>query len=365
MPLSYLIQKEFLQIRRNSFLPKLIVVFPIVIMCVMPWVMNMEVKNVRVDVVDLDRSTDSHRLTNRIASGKYFVLNGCPASYGEALHDVEQWKADVIVEIPRHYHRSKVEAKAPQLRVSANATNSTKGTLGMAYVSQVIQQHVQEGDPMPSGMRQQQASVSHLYNPHQDYKLFMIPSLMGILIMLMCCTLPTLNIVGEKEAGTIEAINVTPVSRLTFILAKLIPYWLIAFVVMTICFVLSWLLYGLTPAGDLGLCYLLAMLLAFVFSGLGLVVSNYNDTMQQAMFVIWFCMVTMMLMSGLFTPVRSMPHWAYLTTYINPMHYFIDTIRTVFVRGGDFRSVSHQVVALSLIALVMDGWAIVSYRKNR
>ena len=93
--------------------------------------------------------------------------------------------------------------------------------------------------------------------------------------------------------------------------------------------------------------------------------SNYNDTMQQAMFVIWFCMVTMMLMSGLFTPVRSMPHWAYLTTYINPMHYFIDAIRTVFVRGGDFGSVSHQVVALSLIALVMDGWAIASYRKNR
>src|SRR3712207_9172571 len=95
----------------------------------------------------------------------------------------------------------------------------------------------------------------------------MIPSLIAILILLMCGTLPTLNIVGEKETGTIEAINVTPVSRLTFILAKLIPYWLIAFVVMTICFLISWLLYGITPAGNIGLCYLLAMLLAFVFSG--------------------------------------------------------------------------------------------------
>ena len=192
----------------------------------------------------------------------------------------------------------------------------------------------------------------------------MIPSLMAILIMLMCGFLPALNIVGEKESGTIEAINVTPVSKADFILAKLIPYWLIALVVMTVCFVLAWVVYGITSAGNLGLVYLLAMLLAFIFSGLGLVISNYNETMQQAVFVMWFIVVCLMLLSGLFTPVRSMPHWAYLTTYVNPMHYFIDAIRTVFVRGGDFTAVAHQVLALGIIAVLMNAWAVVSYRKN-
>ena len=192
----------------------------------------------------------------------------------------------------------------------------------------------------------------------------MIPSLIAILIMLMCGFLPALNIVGEKESGTIEAINVTPVSKMNFILAKLIPYWLIALVVMSICFVLAWAVYGITTTGNLGLVYLLALLLAFIFSGLGLVISNYNETMQQAVFVMWFIAVCLMLLSGLFTPVRSMPHWVYLTTYVNPMHYFIDAIRTVFVRGGDFFSIIHQLLALAIIAVLMNVWAMVSYRKN-
>ena len=106
------------------------------------------------------------------------------------------------------------------------------------------------------------------------------------------------------------------------------------------------------------------MLLAFIFSGFGLVISNYNETMQQAMFVMWFCIMLMLLMSGLFTPVRSMPHWAYLTTYINPMHYFIDAIRTVFVRGGDLSSILPQIGALTIFAGIMDSWAIISYKKN-
>ena len=176
--------------------------------------------------------------------------------------------------------------------------------------------------------------------------------------------LPTLNIVGEKEAGTIEQINVTPVSKWSFILAKLIPYWLIALCVVTVCLLLAWLVYGLTPAGPVGLVYLLAMLLALFFSSFGLLVSNYSDTMLQAMFVMWFFVVSIMLLSGLFTPTRSMPQWAYLTTYVNPMHYFIDAIRTVFIRGGGLHEIAHQILALSAIASLMAVWAVLSYRKN-
>jgi ABC-2 type transport system permease protein len=112
------------------------------------------------------------------------------------------------------------------------------------------------------------------------------------------------------------------------------------------------------------LIYLLAMLLALFFSSLGLIISNYSDTMQQAIFVMWFFVVCLLLLSGLFTPTRSMPDWAYATTYVNPMHYFIEAIRTVFIRGGGFAAIAHQVLALAAIGLVMSGWAVVSYRKN-
>ena len=345
MTLKYLIQKEFLQIRRNAFLPRLIVMFPIVIMCVMPWVMQMEVKNIVVDVVDIDHTMESQRVVQKIAASNYFIFGGQKATYAEAVKDIEKGRADVILEI-----------RDGKYLIAANAVNGTKGAMGSAYLSQIVTSH----QPIPN----LQASILNLYNKGQDYKLFMIPALFAIVMMLMTGFLPTLNIVGEKEAGTIEQINVTPVSKWAFILAKLIPYWLIALFVITVCLLLAWLVYGITPVGPVWLIYVLAMLLALFFSSFGLIVSNYSDTMQQAMFVMWFFVVSIMLLSGLFTPTRSMPQWAYLTTYINPMHYFIDAIRTVFIRGGSLHETAHQVLALAGIGTLMGCWAVQSYKKN-
>lgn len=343
--LRHLIQKEFLQIRRNPFLPKLILLFPIVIMCIMPWVMQMEVKNIVVDVVDIDHTIESQRLVQQIAVSNYFIFGGQKASYAEAIKDIEKGKADVILEI-----------RYGKYLIAANAVNGTKGSMGSAYLSQIVTSR----QPIANS----QLSVLNLYNKHQNYKLFMIPALLAIVMMLMTGFLPTLNIVGEKETGTIEQMNVTPVSKWAFILSKLIPYWLIALFVITVCLLLAWLIYGLTPAGPLWLVYVLAMLLALFFSSFGLIVSNYSETMQQAVFVMWFFVVTIMLLSGLFTPTRSMPEWAYLTTYVNPMHYFIDAIRTVFIRGGGLREVAHQLLALLTIGLFMAAWAVQSYKKN-
>ncbi len=362
MTLAYLIRKEFLQIRRNAFLPRLIVMFPIVIMCVMPWVMQMEVKNIVVDVVDIDHTAESRRLVQQIAASGYFIFGGQKASYAEAMKDVEKGRADVILEI-----------RDGRYLIAANAVNGTKGSMGSAYLSQIVAPlSSPEGTKTaPSSARSAIVAPSGavaealiLYNKHQNYKLFMIPALFAIVMMLMTGFLPTLNIVGEKEAGTIEQINVTPVSKWAFILAKLIPYWLIALFVITVSLLLAWLVYGLTPVGPVWLIYVLAMLLALFFSSFGLIVSNYSDTMQQAMFVMWFFVVSIMLLSGLFTPTRSMPEWAYLTTYVNPMHYFIDAIRTVFIRGGGLQQVAHQVIALLVIGTLMAAWAVQSYKKN-
>ena len=351
--LRFLIQKEFLQIRRNSFLPKLIVAFPIVIMCVMPWVMNQEVKSIRVEVVDNARTTESQQLVHKVEASNYFVFKGQKPSYADALKDVEKSKADIVLVVPRDYREKGV-------LIAANAVNGTKGSIGSSYLAQIV-----TAQAMPDvAAVQSKVSTLFLYNKHLDYKVFMIPALFAILVMLMCGFLPALNIVGEKEAGTIEQINVTPVSKWTFILAKLIPYWIIALFVLTVCLLLSWAVYGITCQGPLGLVYLLVMLLALFFSSFGLIVSNYSDTMQQAIFVMWFFVVMLLLLSGLFTPTRSMPSWAYMTTYVNPMHYFIDAIRTVFVRGGTLQNILHQVLALAAVGTVMATWAVASYRKN-
>ena len=358
--LKYLIQKEFLQIRRNAFLPRLIILFPIMMMCVMPWVMNQEVKNIRVDVVDNDRSTLSRQLVHSIEASNYFIFNGQKPTYEAALKDIEKMDADVVMVIPQHFSRDIVKKRNPQVLIAANAVNGTKGSIGASYLSQIITIKVS-----PSAERMQsKVSSLFLYNKHLNYKVFMIPALFAIVMMLMCGFLPTLNIVGEKEAGTIEQINVTPVPKWAFILAKLIPYWIIALFVIVVCLVLSWLIYDITCQGPLWLVFVLSMLLALFWSSFGLVISNYSDTMQQAIFVMWFFVVCMLLLSGLFTPARSMPHAAYLTTYINPMHYFVDAIRTVFVRGGGLNNVAHQIVALLAIGMIMGAWAVRSYKKR-
>ena len=200
MTLKYLIQKEFLQIRRNAFLPRLIVMFPIVIMCVMPWVMQMEVKNIVVDVVDIDHTVESQRLVQQIAASNYFIFGGQKSTYAEAMKDIEKGRADVILEI-----------RDGKYLIAANAVNGTKGSMGSAYLSQIV------SAPFSASSA---TSVLTLYNKQQNYKLFMIPALFAIVMMLMTGFLPTLNIVGEKESGTIEQINVTPVSKWSFILAR-------------------------------------------------------------------------------------------------------------------------------------------------
>ena len=360
MVLKYLLQKEWLQIRRNSFLPRLILMFPIMLMCVMPWVMNMEVKNIAVTVVDNDHSARSQQLVHTIAANRYFRFKGEAPSYDAALRNVEQSRVDGVVVIPQGFAKDLQQGHIPHVLVAANAVNGTKGAIGSLYLSQII---VQAVVPEAQAIRERFHSYI-LYNRSQNFKLFMIPALFGIVMMLMTGYLPTLNIVAEKEKGTIEQMNVTPVSRRSFILSKLIPYWLIALLATTMCLLVAWLLYGIVPVGNIAWVYLLVMLLAFFFSSLGLVISNRSDTMQQAIFVMWFFVMNILLLSGLFTPTRSMPAAAYLTTYVNPMSYFIDAMRTVFVRGGNFGSIFHQVVALAVIDSLMGFWAVMSYKKN-
>lgn len=363
MRLKYLIRKEFIQIRRNSFLPKMIVMFPIVLVCVAPWITNMEVKNINVAIVDNDHSTLSQRLIHRTEQSSYFHFKGTLPTYPMAHKELEKTGVDVVAVVPEHYERDLTLRRSPQIFIAANSVNGTKGMMGGSYLSQIVMQNAASLAPSAAAYRQP-ATTKILYNKYQDYKLFMIPALIAIIVIMMCGFLPALNIVGEKEAGTIEQINVTPVRKWEFILAKLVPYWLIGIFVFTVSLFLAWLVYGFAPRGSILMLYVAMMLLTLIVSGIGLVVSNYSDQMQQAMLVMWFVIVCFMLLSGLFTPVQSMPDWAQDLTLVNPMRYFIDAMRTLYIRGGQVVSVMPQIFALSAFALVIDIWAVVSYKKN-
>ena len=297
--IKYLIEKEFKQLFRNSFLPKLVFIFPCMVILVFPWVVDLEIKNINLSVIDHDKSSLSQRLTNKIGASEYFNLTSTPDLWEEAMSDIERDKADIILEIPPRFEKDMVRNEPTKVLTAVNAVNGSKGSLGSSYLSSMITAYADELRE-ESGMTQEQkvnVSVQNLFNPHLNYKLFMIPGLMAMLLTMLCGFLPALNIVGEKESGTIEQINVTPVSKFVFILAKLIPYWLIGLLVMTLCLTLAYWIYGVAPAGSLLTVYGFALLFVLVVSGLGLIISNYSATMQQAMFVMYFFIMIMLLMS--------------------------------------------------------------------
>ena len=374
--IKYLIEKEFKQLLRNSFLPKLILIFPCMTMILLPWAANLEIRNIYLNIVDNDRSATSQRLIQKIAASTYFRITGVPDSYDEALIAVEEGTADIILEIAPAVERSSAlspgeTAPCGKHLIAANAVNGTKGGLGSSYLAAIINDFSAElrAEVSPAGSVSGAVPVIgietlNLFNPNLNYKLYMVPALMVMLLTLLCGFLPALNIVSEKEVGTIEQINVTPVGKFTFILAKLLPYWMIGFLVLSLCFLLAWLLYGLVPAGHFGVIYAFALLFVFTVSGMGLVISNYSSTMQQSMFVMWFCLLILMLMSGLFTPIGSMPRWAQGITYFNPLRYFVQVMRMVYLKGSGFADLLPQLGALVAFALLLNGWAVWSYRKR-
>lgn len=352
MILRYLIEKEFRQLKRNSFLPRLIVLFPCMMMLVMPWAATLEIEDLRIAVIDNDHSPSSQRLVHRIEASPYFQLTALPSTFQEGMHTIEQDRADILLEIPQDFEKEQINGRPASALIAVNAVNGTKGGLGNSYLQQIL-------NPQPSA-----ASVRYLFNPHLNYRVYMAPALLTMVLVMLCGFLPALNVVSEKEKGTIEQINVTPVSRFTFTLAKLLPYWMIGFLVLNLCMLLAWAAYGLLPQGSLLTIYLSAFIFILVMSGLGLIISNYSSTMQQAMFVMWFCMLLFILMSGLFTPIRSMPAWARCLTYLNPLWYFMEIIRMIYLKGSTLPDILSQLGTLSGFAALLYAGAIFSYKKR-
>jgi len=390
--IRFLIEKEFKQIRRNRVLPRLIVAMPLLMMLVYPWAANQEVRDVRLAVVDGDNSAASRRLVEKLPASGYFKLADVAPTFTRAMRSVESGRADIVLEIAPGFERDMVSGGAGRVMIAANAVNGTRGMLGTSYLSSIFADYSAElragrgggaglssaagasGDTEAAANGTVALSAPQVpvfsvepryrFNPRLDYKVFMVPALMGMLMTLLFGFLPALNIVGEKETGTIEQINVTPVRKLDFVLAKLIPYWVVGFAALGFCMVLALAIYGIAPAGNIATFLLFSGVYILVVSGMGLVVSNYSETMQQAMFVMFFFIMILILMSGLFTPVSGMPAWARAIATLNPLKYFNEVMRLIYLKGSGFRQLIPQFAALCAFAALFNAWAVASYRKS-
>lgn len=362
----YLLQKEFIQIRRNSFMRRMIIMYPLIVTLVFPWATSMDLVDCGVVVVDHDHSQLSSRLINEIDALPLFYVTSTTDSHTIGMNDISSHDATAIVEIPHGFSDS-ISIGGAQVYIASNAVDGLQGSLAMNYLGQVTAQFGQEiGHEigMNTTTNQSEVAIKYLFNGTLNYQHFMIPGLIVFALIALTAMLPALNIVSEKEKGTIEQMNVTPIHKYQFILAKLIPYWIIGLIAVTICIVLSGAVYGYLPKGSYASLYLLVFLFILTMSGIGLMLSNKSNTMQEAVFVMFFLMMIFTLMSGLFTPVQSMDSWAKWIADINPPRYFVDGMRAIYIKGSSFTQLSTEYMALTISSLLFGALAVYTYKKQ-
>ncbi|HEY2727809.1 MAG TPA: ABC transporter permease, partial [Parafilimonas sp.] len=310
--LKFLLQKEFRQIFRDKSILRVIFIMPAMQLLVLPWAADYEVKNINLAVVDHDHSDYTQKLVSKITASNYFKLDKYTASYNDAMKEIENDNADIILEIPSSFEKDLVKENASTLFMAVNAINGVKAGLGASYLQTIIQnfnndirtQFVQ----LPRFNTQTTIDVtySNWFNPLMNYKVFMVPGILVLLVTMVGSFLAAMNIVKEKEIGTIEQINVTPIKKYHFILGKLIPFWVLGLVILSIGLLIAFLAYGITPAGSFFTIYVFAACYLLAVLGLGLLISTYCSTQQQAMLISFFLIMIFVLLSGLYTPVSSM-----------------------------------------------------------
>lgn len=368
--LRILLEKEFSQVFRNPAIIRIIFMVPIIQLLIMPLAADYEVKNVKLCVVDFDRSSYSQKLVNKITATKYFQLVDYTDSYEKALTYVEKDEADLVLQIPSSFERQLVKEDQTTVFMALNAINGVKANLGGAYLRSIIGDFNREVRlewvqlPLFSPQPTIQVSAINWFNPLMNYQVFMVPGILVILVTMVGAFLSALNIVKEKEIGTIEQINVTPIRKYQFILGKLIPFWVLGLIILTIGLIISWVVYGIVPVGNVFTIYFFAAVYLLAVLGMGLLVSTFANTQQQAMLLSFFLMMIFILLGGLYTSIDSMPGWAQTFTKFNPVSYFIEVMRMVVLKGSSLYDIRIHLFIVFVFAVVLNSFAVWNYKKR-
>lgn len=368
--LKFLLQKEFRQIFRDPSILRVIFIMPAIQLLVLPWAADYEIKNINLAVIDHDHGTYTQQLISKITASGYFQLDEYTTSYNTALHEIEHDRADIILEIPASFEKDLIKEQSSNLFMAVNAINGVKAGLGSSYLQTIISDYNHDirlkwiQMPRFSPETNIDITYSNRFNPLMNYKDFMVPGILVVLVTMVGSFLASMNIVREKEIGTIEQINVTPIKKYHFILGKLIPFWILGLVILSIGLIIAYLAYGIVPAGSLFTIYTFAGVYLLALLGLGLLVSTYCGTQQQAMLISFFMMMIFILLSGLYTPIDSMPQWAQWITRLNPVSYFIEVMRMVVLKGSNIPDIRNQLFTVLGFATVLNTWAVISYRKR-
>lgn len=363
----YIIQKEFLQIFRDRMMLPIIFVIPIFQLLILAHAATFEIKYVELGVIDLDQSVASRALVQKFEASSFFRINARSFSLDKLSEEMQNGRIEQILYIPSDFSNHLEKEESVKIQLITDAVDGAAAGIMNAYALNIVKDFnrnlLMESKNLPQNIRSIEARVSYWYNPNLDYKTYMIPGILVLLVSIIGLFLSGLNIVKEKEIGTIEQLNVSPIKKHHFIIGKLTPFWFIAMFDLFFGLALAKFVFQIPFVGSLGLIIGVASIYLVLVLGIGLFISTLADTQQQAMFIAWFFVMVFILLSGLFTAVENMPDWAQTINIFNPIAYFIDFMRMVMLKGARFEDVTRHIISISIYAFISISLATWRYKK--
>ena len=346
-----------------------IFVMPLVQMLILVFAATNELRQVDLAIVDFDNSTLSRRLTAEINGNPFFKVRQNLANTLEAEDLLMRNKIDLAMVIPQNFDKELTNDKMTDVQIIVDAINGNAAQLSLGYLSNVIGSYSQKiliTTTQPE-FRQTKSIIikpTFWYNQQLNFKYYMAPGILVVLVTVVGMLLGGMNLVREKELGTIEQINVTPIKKWQFIAGKLLTFLAIGLFDLAFGLLIARIAFNIPIRGSMLLLFGMGVIYLVLVLSAGLFISTISDTQQQATFVSFFSLIVFIMMSGLFTSVESMPDWAQKLDYANPLYYFVKIMRSIILKGSNFADIFNEFVALSVFAVSMFGLAIFRYRKT-
>ncbi|MGI9625953.1 MAG: ABC transporter permease [Longimicrobiales bacterium] len=373
----FLLRKEFKQIFRDTTMLRMLLAVPIIQLLILSSAATFEVKQARLWIVDEDQSQASRSLLHRIRASSHFLFAGSSMSMSQTDDVLLDRKASAILRIPTDFARDLGRDRRAGVQLVFDAEDGAAAGIMQSYLAAVLRQHAWDlssriemrSGAVGTGLPTVEAGLVNVrhrgwYNPELRYHDYMVPGILVLLVTIIALSITSMNIVREKEIGTLEQLSVTPVTRTQLIASKLIPFWIIALFDLFVGLFVARQVFNIPVEGSLVVVAVSAVAYLFVALGIGLWISTVVDTQQQAMFIAFSINMVYLLMSGLFTPFTSMPYWAQIVGQLSPVKHFIEIMRAVLVRGAGFDAVAVPLAALVVYGIVVFGLSVRQFSKT-
>ncbi len=368
LTLRELIRKEFIQLFRDKKNRPLLVIVPLVQLLIFGYVVNYDLKDIRVGLLDQSRTRESRMVADAIQANGIFFITAYAADQRELDNLLLTGEVDLTVTVPPKFSTLIRQGKSSPLQILADGAMSNIASLRLAYLSNIIEllngKLLQELYPQRLDYGRIDYRIRTWYNPNLDSQHFFVPAVVAFLIMLLSLLLTSMAIIKEKETGTMEQLIVTPLKPVELILGKTIPYIIIALVQMIVVTTLAIFWFKLPLAGSITLLFAASCLFLLSTMGMGLYISTISSTQQQAMMTTFFFMLPFFMLSGFIFPIENMPLLVQWLTYLNPLRHFLVIIRGIFLKGVGFSILWEQFAALVVIGFVLFAAAIQRFRKR-